>query len=148
VAAFPIESDSFLHKTLFEDPFFIAVSIDNELSKKKRLSLDEIKDQHILLLEEGHCLRDQSLGVCHNKHIRVDRSYTASSLETLRAMVATNYGITFIPKICIDSNPMIRYIPFSKPVPSRTIALFWRKSFTNTLIMNRLSDIMSINKKI
>ncbi|MBT5953900.1 hydrogen peroxide-inducible genes activator [bacterium] len=127
LAALPINDSTLSQSPLFRDPFYLAVSKEHSLSKRKHVTLDDLKQERILLLEEGHCLRDQALDVCFNDKLVVDTSYESTSLETLRAMVGSNNGITFMPKLCIDQNEMVSYIPFKEPF-SRSIGIYWRKS--------------------
>lgn len=138
LAAYPIDHPKLIADIVFEDPFFVAVSVDHPKAAKPFVTLNDLKTETVLLLEEGHCLRDQSLDICHMDRIPVDTQYEASSLETLRAMVAANAGITLIPQICLDANPLIRYIPFQSPGFSRKIALFRRKTFPNEALMATL----------
>lgn len=140
LAATPINAPSLTHNVLFEDPFYLAVSKDNELSKHKTIHLSDLNHERIILLEEGHCLRDQALDFCFNDSISIDTSYEASSLETLKAMVAANNGVTLVPKLCLDTNEMLTYIPFNNSF-SRKIGLFWRKT---TIHQNLFSEISGI----
>lgn len=142
IAAHPLSHTQFDHTRLFDDLFFIAMSSDNPLAQKKELSISELKQDQILLLEEGHCLRDQSLGICQNHSLPLNLNYQSSSLETLRAMVAGQSGITFIPDICRDTNPLITYLPIKDAQYSRTIALYWRPSTPMIQLIHRFSKII------
>ena len=135
LAARPITDHQFAHTPLFDDHFLIAISKENPLSNRSTLCISDLDTEKILLLEDGHCLRDQSLDVCQNNLLQIDLSYQFTSLETLKAMVANNSGITFVPQTCIDSNPNINYVPISGTVYARHIALFWRKSSSNNQVI-------------
>lgn len=141
--ALPIEEEAFAHITLFEEPFFLAVARTHPLAKKKHISHEDLKEYALLLLEEGHCLRDQALDVCSMHGVRQEQSFRATSLETLRSMVEAGTGITLIPEIAARKEKGIVYIPFAKPVPSRTIALVWRKTSVRADFMAQLAPLFA-----
>jgi len=118
---------------LFDEPFLLAVSKNHELAKKKRVKLTDLKGCHVLTLEDGHCLRDQALGYCFSAGADEDKRFQATSLETLRYMVASGIGITLLPKLSIIDQPDnddIVYIPFQQPQPSRRNVLLIRQNYT------------------
>ena len=118
---------------LFEEPFVLAVNKNHTLAKKKRVKLDDLKGCHVLTLEDGHCLRDQALGYCFSAGADEDKRFQATSLETLRYMVASGIGITLLPKLSVidqRENADIVYIPFQQPAPSRRIVLLIRQNYT------------------
>jgi LysR family hydrogen peroxide-inducible transcriptional activator len=112
---------------LFAEPFLLAVSHHSPLSHHKRIKLDALADQQVLLLDDGHCLRAQSLEVCARIGMGESQAYRATSLETLRHMVASNAGITLMPALAVEPGP-VTYIPFASPAPQREIALVFRST--------------------
>lgn len=127
--ATPVERDFLEHQPIFTDKFMLAVSSKNPLAKLKNVTFEMLAHEKILLLDEGHCLREQSLEVCKIGNLSEDTSVRATSLETLRQMVKLNLGVTLMPKIAITAaSSKIFYLPFKNPQPQREIALFWRKS--------------------
>lgn len=124
----PTSENSLEYKELFDDEFFLAVSHQHPFSKFNDISQLQLKDKSLMLLEDGHCLRDQALEVCTLSGAKENDKFKASSLETLRQMVANNLGITLIPKIALDENKSLKYIKFKDNPPKRKIALFWRKT--------------------
>lgn len=130
--ALPIDDDSLQAYELFEEPFVLAMPDDHELIGKKQITLDDLHNHELLLLEDGHCLRDQALEVCKRvgAHERVD--FHATSMETLRQMVAMGAGMTLMPTLAIQPpvpmTPNLKLRRFSEPQPKRTIAMFWRRS--------------------
>jgi LysR family hydrogen peroxide-inducible transcriptional activator len=130
--ALPISSEGMEVEVLFEEPFVLAMPANHPLAGKREITLDDLKGAELLLLEEGHCLRDHALEVCAlaDAHERVD--FHATSMETLRQMVAADVGITLMPLLSVKppiattENVLLR--PFSAPAPSRTVALVWRSS--------------------
>jgi LysR family hydrogen peroxide-inducible transcriptional activator len=133
--ALPVKDKQFEVKKIFTEKFFLAVPKllhGNALKfKRDKVSLNDIKDQKLLLLEEGHCLRDQALQVCKVSGADENKTFRATSLETLRNMVASGMGLTLMPALAMHENDGINYIPFdSKESANREIALIWRKGNT------------------
>ena len=130
--ALPIHDEGLEMEILFEEPFVVAAPADHPLSEKPQISMKDLDGAELLLLEEGHCLRDHALEVCAlaGAHERVD--FHATSMETLRQMVAASVGVTLMPLLSVKppiaktQNVVIR--PFDDPAPSRTVALVWRSS--------------------
>jgi LysR family hydrogen peroxide-inducible transcriptional activator len=127
------EMQGFEAYDLFEEPFVLAVSKKHELANRKRIKLEYLAGHKVLTLEDGHCLRDQALGYCFSAGADEDKHFQATSLETLRYMVASNIGITLLPQLAVRGQPEtgdIRYIDFQQPAPSRRIVLLVRKNYT------------------
>jgi len=145
--AMPVEEDFFQCAELFTDEFMLATPPDHELASSSAIKPDTLSGHKLLLLEEGHCLRDQALDVCENNGINETQDFRATSLETLRQMVKAGSGITFMPKIAIYENEMgIHYTPFSSPAPSRTIGLYWRKTSVKTKVIEKLVGLLKKDK--
>lgn len=128
VAALPIEGDDFVFEKLFEDAFYFAVPANDPQAFKHSVKEGDIDTGKLLLLEEGHCLRDQTLEACQTKKYRHD--ITASSLTTLMQLVANDIGITVIPQIAISTEARldnIKIVSFEGDTPKRQICLFWRR---------------------
>ena len=141
--ALPIEDDFLVSEPLFEDEFRLAVPPDHPLAQKASISQGELADHRLLLLEEGHCLRDQALEVCQLHGIGEEQDFRATGLETLRQMVKAGTGITFMPNIAIHKGETgIHYIPFDAPAPTRTIGLVWRKTSAKGQILERLGKLL------
>jgi LysR family hydrogen peroxide-inducible transcriptional activator len=120
--------------TLYDEPFTVAMPANHPLAERDRVRLEDLRGETLLLLEDGHCLRDQALEVCSRIRLNQEQDYRATSLETLRQMVAAGHGITLLPELAAAS-PVgtargLRIRPFSKPTPVRTIGAVWRKSTT------------------
>lgn len=141
--ALPIQDSALETAVLFNDPFLLAVSQIHPLAKTTRIHPHDIQTEPLLLLEEGHCLRDQALAVCHTTGGKEQQEFRASSLETLRHMVAAGTGITLIPQIAQQATDGIVYIPFAASPPSRTIGLVWRKTSARKKCIEKLIAILS-----
>lgn len=147
--ALPVEEHGMEVEVLFEEPFVTAMPSSHPLHDKKSISLQDLEGEELLLLEEGHCLRQQALEVCAlaGAHERVD--FHATSMETLRQMVAANAGVTLMPVLSvkppIPSTDNITLRPFKAPAPSRTIALVWRSSSPLGEFLRKLADSLKVN---
>jgi LysR family hydrogen peroxide-inducible transcriptional activator len=136
VIALPVLLDGLESAELYEEPFTLAVPASHALADHDRIKVDDLRGETLLLLEDGHCLRDQALEVCSRIRVNEAHDYRATSLETLRQMVAAGHGITLLPELAAET-PVgtargLRIKPFARPAPSRTIGAVWRKSTTRT----------------
>jgi LysR family hydrogen peroxide-inducible transcriptional activator len=104
------------------------------LAQKSAIRAQDLKGHTLLLLEDGHCLRDQALEVCSRVDIREPEDFRATSLETLRQMVVAGLGITLLPELAVESpfgsQRGLTIRQFAKPAPSRIVGAVWRKSST------------------
>jgi LysR family hydrogen peroxide-inducible transcriptional activator len=123
--AAPVVDNSFAHELLFTEEFMVAVANSHVLAKQKKIKQQDLDKQQLLLLEEGHCLREQALALCSAMKNVEHMSFRATSLETLRHMVSAGVGITLMPRLACTASQVISYIPFAKPKPSRSVGLFW-----------------------
>lgn len=130
--ALPVEDEQLEVEFLFEEPFVLAVPESHALARRKSLSLQDLADQRLLLLADGHCLREQALDVCQLAGSGEKSGFQATSLETLRQMVAAGVGVTLLPALAVQPpvahSDDIRLLGFSDSRPSRRIAMLWRKS--------------------
>lgn len=137
--ALPVEDDSLMVQELFKDEFVLAVPPEHELTQHKTIDQAILKNYPLLLLEEGHCMRDQALDVCQLHNIAEQQDFRATSMETLRQMVKAGTGITFMPKIAVEENEQgIHFIPFKAPAPRRTIGLVWRKTTVRKQVIEQI----------
>lgn len=129
--ALPIEEAGVETAALFKDRFLLALPPRASLDKKVRATPELLRHDRLLLLEEGHCLRDQALAVCELAQIDGINTLGASSLSTIVQMVANGLGMTLLPEISLDvelRNQNIGIARFVEPEPSRMIGLAWRRS--------------------
>ncbi len=146
VLALPLHDDGLEVEFLFEEPFVLALPAAHPLANHKELSLAEISHEHLLLLEDGHCLRDQALEVCQLAGAGEKEGFRATSLETLRQMVAAGVGITLLPMLAVKPpvplSETIRLLPFRAPAPSRRLAMVWRRSSAMTPFLRELAALL------
>ncbi len=147
--ALPVEEHGMEMEVLFEEPFVMALPKSHPLTEKQFINLKDLEGEELLLLEEGHCLRQHALAVCAmaGAHERLD--FHATSMETLRQMVAANAGVTLMPVLSvkppIPSTDNIVLRPFESPAPSRTIALVWRSSSPLGGFLRKLAKNLKLN---
>lgn len=143
--ALPVHDQHLHSEFLFEEPFLLAVPGSHALAARDRLSLAELSRYNLMLLEDGHCLRDQALEVCQRSGAREKSEFRATSLETLRQMVAAGVGMTLLPMLATRkpaSTPdNIHLLEFSSPQPSRQIAMLWRKTSAMGRLLSEVADV-------
>jgi LysR family hydrogen peroxide-inducible transcriptional activator len=123
---------------LYDEPFVVAVPKSHPLAKRKSVSSQELKQETMLLLGTGHCFRDHVLEVCpefarfSSDAEGIRKSFEGSSLETIKHMVASGMGVTVVPQLSVpqETQPLVRYVAFAPPVPTRRVVLAWRRTFT------------------
>lgn len=145
VLALPLVEEHIEQMPIYTEPFFLAVSKLHPKAGAQSVRLEDLENEAVLLLEDGHCLRDQALAICKTAHATENLNVRATSLETLRQMVAANAGVTLMPALAVtaDAGP-VRYLPFSEPDPHREIGLCWRTSSTRDALLRELGDLLAL----
>jgi LysR family transcriptional regulator, hydrogen peroxide-inducible genes activator len=129
--ALPLQQAGIETAALFEDRFVLAMARSSEPPRRRYATPELIERDRLLLLEEGHCLRDQALAFCNLRRVGNIDTFGASSLSTIVQMVANGMGLTLLPELSLDLETKhgdIRLMRFAEPEPSRTIGLAWRAS--------------------
>jgi LysR family hydrogen peroxide-inducible transcriptional activator len=146
ILALPVPLDGLEAAELYEENFTVAVPNNHGLAKKPAIKLDDLNGETLLLLEDGHCLRDQALDVCNRVDVKENEDYRATSLETLRQMVAAGLGITLLPELAtrgpFGSGQGLAVKAFAKPIPTRTIGAVWRKSSSRGAAIQAVCDVI------
>jgi LysR family hydrogen peroxide-inducible transcriptional activator len=147
ILALPVHDDQLHVEPLFEEPFVLAVPSSHPLAGSGEAVATEVMEgESVLLLEDGHCLRDQALEVCHFAGAAERVGFRATSLETLRQMVAAGVGVTLLPMLAVRPpvpiSDDVRLIPFKAPVPTRRIAMLWRKTSAYREFLPKLAQIV------
>ena len=121
---------------LCDEPFVLR-SADHPKADWEEVFTEDLEGEEVLLLEDGHCFRDQALEVCQAHHGIESKNFSATSLETLRQLVAAGVGVTLIPQLAVPADAAkegpVRYIPFTAKgsnSPRRTLGLCWRTTST------------------
>ena len=113
----------------------------------QEVRIEDLRGVTLLLLEEGHCLRDQALDVCNRVAVQENQNFRATSIETLRQMVAVDAGVTLLPDLATRGayatarGVVVR--PFSKPAPVRRIGAIWRKSSPRTAALTAITRLIA-----
>lgn len=129
--ALPAEGADVETLALFDDPFLLAVPAGEALPARARIGVEDVDQRRLILLEEGHCLRDQALAFCATPRRDQPAGLGATSLATVMQMVANGYGVTLVPEVAVDvevRNKRIKLLRFVAPEPSRAIGLAWRRT--------------------
>jgi LysR family hydrogen peroxide-inducible transcriptional activator len=145
ILALPADTKGLVTRSLFAEAFLVAMPEHHRLTARKRLTIGDLAGEKLLLLEEGHCLRDQALEVCARAGTG-EQDFRATSLETLRQMVAAGLGITLLPRLAAEgpfaSARGLVVRPFSPPAPSRVIGAAWRRSTSRGAAIAAICDII------
>ncbi|MEO1749328.1 MAG: LysR substrate-binding domain-containing protein, partial [Pseudomonadota bacterium] len=146
IAAKPIDMRNIRSIDLFDDPFFMAAGRNSADVLSSPVAPDRLVMERLLLLEDGHCLRDQALTVCEAAGPYQLVNLGATSMTTLLQLVANGLGVTLIPAIAIEAETRkldaIDIAPFTAPAPSRSIALFYRTASARTTNFEALGEIV------
>jgi LysR family transcriptional regulator, hydrogen peroxide-inducible genes activator len=147
ILALPVELEGLEARELFAEPFTVALPERHRLAKRERVHVADLEGERLLLLEEGHCLRAQALEVCSRIGAAESQDFRATSLETLRQMVATGAGVTLLPELATKGaygearGVVVR--PFAKPVPLRHIGAVWRKTSARRAAVEALCGVIA-----
>lgn len=141
--ALPVAGEDLECCPLFEEPFLLATSASHPLSGRQSVSVDSLAEHPLLLLDEGHCLREQALDFCKMNALEESREFRATSLPTLMQMVSTDLGITLVPEMATQDAPRsLRFIPFDPPAPHRSIGLVWRRGAGQPAFFTAMADLI------
>jgi len=147
ILALPVNEEGIETRALYDEPFMLAMPETHPLARRKEARVTDLDGETLLLLEDGHCLRDQALAVCHNTSAHEKQDFRATSIETLRQMVAAGVGLTLLPALATRgaygaaSGLAIR--PFAKPAPMRHIGAVWRASSARTRAIQAVTDLIA-----
>lgn len=130
-------------EAIVKDEFVLAVGPDHPLAKgKRRVRSDVLADEPLLLLDDGHCLRDQAIAFCSTTKT-TELGFRATSLPTLTEMVASGLGVTLLPELALPMELRGRRLGvrrFAAPAPHRTIGLVWRKGYALSEVFRDFAD--------
>ena len=149
--ALPVHDEQLHTEFLFKEAFVLAVPEQHPLAGRASLALDALGNERLLLLADGHCLRDQALDVCQLAGANEKTEFQATSLETLRQMVAAGLGITLLPELATQgpfgSGHGLTVKTFARPVPTRTVGAVWRKSSARSEAIDAVCDVIRTSIK-
>jgi LysR family hydrogen peroxide-inducible transcriptional activator len=146
ILALPVDLAGLESRELYREAFTVALPERHPLAARSTVRVSDLKGEKLLLLEEGHCLREQALEVCSRVGVRDSQDFRATSLETLRQMVATGAGITLLPELAgrgaYRNARGVVLRSFAKPVPVRHIGAVWRKSSARLAAIEALCNLI------
>jgi LysR family hydrogen peroxide-inducible transcriptional activator len=146
IASLPLDAGDFEEVPVLDDVFLLAVPVGSPHARRSPALAEAISADELLLLEDGHCLRDQALAVCHRIDPRRLRSFGATSIATILQMVAAGQGITLVPQMAVDAgvsaDARLALIHFTAPEPYRTVGLAWRKASPRRAHFLQLADLL------
>ena len=151
ILALPVDLEGLDSRELYEEPFELALPADHPLAAHATVRLADLRHEPLLLLEEGHCLRDQALAVCSRAGLNENADFRATSLETLRQMVASGAGVTLLPELAVSgaygNARGVAIRPLARPVPTRRIGAVWRRSSARRAAIDAVCQIMVEQRK-
>lgn len=147
ILALPLDLTGCNSRELFDEPFRFAVDCNHPKAGAGSVTQADVEGEHFLLLEDGHCLRDQALEVCAMAGGVNEDEFRATSLETLRQMVANGSGVTLLPELAVrqtgGAEQRLVALPFKDPVPTRTIIGVWRSSHPRAELIASICDTIA-----
>ena len=149
IIALPFQPPGVVTEFLYEEPFQVVVPQRHRWAKRKSIDPSELGSEHTILLNVGHCFRDQVLESCpelNRSDVPVTRT---NSLETIRNMVASGLGVSVLPRDALTPkyhSRLVVPVPFVRPVPSRRVALAYRKSFPRPAAIAALRDAVAVSR--
>jgi LysR family transcriptional regulator, hydrogen peroxide-inducible genes activator len=147
ILALPVEGGGLESRELYREPFLVALPERHALAGHDSVRVADLKGEPLLLLEDGHCLRDQALEVCSRAGVRESQDFRATSLETLRQMVAAGAGVTLLPELAgrgaYRNARGVTLRPFVRPAPARTVGALWRKSTARHAAIDALTRVIA-----
>jgi LysR family hydrogen peroxide-inducible transcriptional activator len=146
VVSVPLGDERLEEAAAFDDPFLLAAPAGSPHARRSPALSGLIEADELLLLEDGHCLRDQALAVCRSIDPRRLRSFGATSLSTIFHLVAAGQGITLVPGMAVDTgmlaDPRIAVVRFAAPVPHRTVGVAWRRRSPRERDFRALAELL------
>jgi LysR family hydrogen peroxide-inducible transcriptional activator len=136
--------------SLFEDRFYLVAPTNGLPEEAGLVTAETLKAQRLLLLEEGHCLRDQALSYCESRNVLNIDTFGMTSLTTLVQMVAAGMGCTLLPEISLpieSARGAVRVLRIEPPEPHRTIGLAWRRTSRRGDEFRALGELLAASRE-
>ena len=149
--ALPVRGEDLDVMGLFSEPFVVALPKGHALAEQQYVSEKSLSAENVMLLEEGHCMRDQTLAICGTTSSDQREELKATSIETLRQMVAAGVGCTLLPQLAAIpgagsiNNGLVEIRSFEAPEPTRTIGLAWRHRYPREATIRSLGELILAN---
>jgi LysR family hydrogen peroxide-inducible transcriptional activator len=149
LAARTFDESGFRVFPIFEEPFILTVPKNHPLAVKKPVRRNDLRGEEMVLLEDGHCLRDQALEICPPNRRGNIRQFHATSIETLRYLVASGMGYTLLPKLAVDEHDtlkgMLKYRSLDLEKIGRSIVLVCRDRYARIKEVEQLAEFLRLH---
>lgn len=143
ILALPVANEQLTTFSLFREPFYLVVPVDHPLALRPFVTDADLKNETLLLLDDGHCFRDQALEICFAAEAKEKENFRGTSLETLRQMTIAGSGVTLMPQLAIRQDSQLVNIPFAEPAPAREIGLIFRQGSPRQHTFEQLAALLS-----
>lgn len=143
ILALPVANDQLTTISLFREPFYLVVPVDHPLASRPFVTDADLQNETLLLLDDGHCFRDQALEICYTAGAKEKQNFRGTSLETLRQMTIAGSGLTLLPQLAIRQDSQLVNIPFADPVPAREIGLIFRQGSPRQQTFEQLASLLN-----
>lgn len=146
IIALPFTRPGIVSEFLYEEPFQVVVPRGHKWAGRKSIRPEELAAEHPILLNVGHCFRDQILDACPELNRAEAHVTRTGSLETVRNMVASGLGVSVLPRDALTAkyhSRLVMPVPFARPVPSRRVALAYRKSFPRPIAIKAIREAVA-----
>lgn len=140
--ALPVDEPQLTGHEIFTEPFRLAVPSAHPFAEQARVTPEHLEGQQLMLLEDGHCLRDQAMDLCRISGAQEMTDFRGTSLETLRQMVIAGVGMTLLPAMACQNLPGLTVLPIDDDLFRRRIGLFWRKSNPSGTTMTEIATFI------
>ncbi len=146
--AIPVRGEDIEAMPLFNEEFVVAMPPGHPLAALRWIRPKDLVRDDLLLLEEGHCMRDQALAICNADVSELREAFKATGIETLRQMVAAGAGCTLLPVLATAfgagglSEGLVEIRSLARPAPTRTIGLVWRHRYPGEAAVRRLGELI------
>ena len=146
IIALPFDIPGIETRALYDEAFQVVVPKGHPWAKRKRIRAEEVRGNDVLVLKAGNCFREQVLDACPDISHAEGSLHQGHSIETIRCMVASGYGISVLPGGALSSpyrSDLVKAIPFEEPVPARRIALAWRRNHNRPQVLDAIVAAVS-----
>lgn len=142
ILALPVANEQLSTLPLFHEPFYLVVPVEHPLALRPFVTDVDLQNETLLLLDDGHCFRDQALEICYTAGAKEKQNFRGTSLETLRQMTLAGSGITLLPELAIRQDSQLVNIPFKSPAPNREIGLIFRQGSPRQDTFEKLASLI------
>lgn len=147
IIALPFDLPGINTHALYDEPFEVVVPKGHALARRKKIAATEVRGEDVLVLKAGNCFREQVLDACPEISHAEGSTHEGHSIETVRCMVASGYGISVLPAGTLNGvyrSELVVPIPFEEPAPSRRVALAWRKGFPRPQVIEAIIQAVAL----